>query len=99
MAKKNSALSISKLRKTFKQVIVPKDTDYDKARTVVAGDINRHPAIIIKVTNTNKVAQVISLAKETGLELAVRSGGHSICIADEPRGKSCDSTYHSNNCI
>ena len=71
-------LSISKLRKTFKHVIAPNDVDYDKARTVVAGDINRRPAVIIKVTNTNEVAGVISLAKETGLELAIRSGGHSI---------------------
>jgi len=71
-------LSITKLRKTFKNVITPKDADYEKARTVVPGDINRRPAVIIKVTNANEVAQVISLAKETGLELAIRSGGHSM---------------------
>ncbi|MBL8099785.1 MAG: FAD-binding oxidoreductase [Anaerolineales bacterium] len=71
-------LSITKLRKTFKHVITPKDADYEKARTVVPGDINRRPAVIIKVTNANEVAQVISLAKETGLELAIRSGGHSM---------------------
>lgn len=79
MAKKNSKLSINNLRDTFNgRVIAPGDAEYDKARMVVAGDINRHPAIIIKVTNANEVAQVISLAKETGLELAIRSGGHSI---------------------
>ncbi|HQX15961.1 MAG TPA: FAD-binding oxidoreductase [Anaerolineales bacterium] len=71
-------LSISKLRKTFKHVIAPKDADYDKARTVVAGDIDRRPAVIIKVTNANEAAQVIALAKEAGLALAVRSGGHSV---------------------
>jgi len=71
-------LSITKLRKVFKHVITPKDADYDKARTVVAGDINRRPAVIIKTTNANEVAGVISLANETGLELAIRSGGHSV---------------------
>jgi len=71
-------LSITKLRKTFKHVIAPKDANYDKARTVVAGDIDRRPAVIIKVTNANEVAQVIALAKETGLALAIRSGGHSV---------------------
>lgn len=71
-------LSITKLRKTFKHVIAPKDTDYEKARTVVAGDIDRRPAVIIKVTNAIEIAGVIALAKETGLELAVRSGGHSV---------------------
>ena len=71
-------LSIPKLRKTFKHVISPKDADYDKARTVLPGDIDRRPAVIIKVTNANEAAQVIALAKETGLALAVRSGGHSV---------------------
>jgi FAD/FMN-containing dehydrogenase len=76
-------LSISKLRKNFKHVITPKDADYEKARTIVAGDINRRPAVIIKVTNANEVAGVISLAKETGLELAIRSGGHSVYAVTE----------------
>ncbi|HCR72322.1 MAG TPA: FAD-linked oxidase [Anaerolineae bacterium] len=76
-------LSITKLRKTFKYIITPKDADYEKARTVVPGDINRRPAVIIKVTNANEVAQVISLAKETGLELAIRSGGHSMYSTTE----------------
>ena len=71
-------LSISELRKTFKHVIAPEDAGYDKARTVVAGDIDRRPAVIIQVTTANEVAEVIALAKETGLELAIRSGGHSI---------------------
>jgi FAD/FMN-containing dehydrogenase len=71
-------LSITKIRKAFKYVIAPKDADYEKARTVVPGDINRRPAVIIKTTNANEVVQVISLAKETGLELAIRSGGHSV---------------------
>lgn len=76
-------LSITKLRKTFKNIITPKDTDYEKARTVVPGDINRRPAVIIKVTTANEVTQVISLAKESGLELAIRSGGHSVYSTTE----------------
>lgn len=71
-------LSITKIRKTFKHVITPKDADYEKARTIIPGDINLRPAVIIKTTNPNEVVQVISLAKETGLDLAIRSGGHSI---------------------
>ena len=43
-----NTLSISELRKKFKFVIAPEDADYDKARTVVPGDVNRRPAIIIK---------------------------------------------------
>jgi FAD/FMN-containing dehydrogenase len=59
-------------------VITPKDADYDKARTVFYGGVDKHPAVIIKVANAKEVAQVIAVARETGLELAIRSGGHSV---------------------
>ncbi|HEY8180462.1 MAG TPA: FAD-binding oxidoreductase [Candidatus Limnocylindria bacterium] len=59
------------------RVIGPEDTDYDQARTVTVGGIDRHPAAIVRVADTDDVAQVIAVAQETGLELAVRSGGHS----------------------
>ena len=73
-----SNLSISELRTAFKgQVIAPGDDAYDEARTVFYGGIDRHPAVIIRVVNADEVARVISLARESGLELAVRSGGHS----------------------
>ena len=73
-----SNLSIPDLRATFKgQVIAPGDTAYDEARTVFYGGIDRHPAVIIRVVAADDVARVISLARESGLELAIRSGGHS----------------------
>jgi FAD/FMN-containing dehydrogenase len=59
------------------RVITPKDPDYDAARTVSQGGIDRRPALIVRVANASDVARVIALARETGLELAVRSGGHS----------------------
>jgi FAD/FMN-containing dehydrogenase len=59
------------------QIITPDDPEYDAARTVFPGGIDRRPAIIIRVSDANDVARVISLARDTGLELAVRSGGHS----------------------
>src|SRR5919108_916545 len=73
-----TTISIPNLRKDFKdRVIAPGDTDYDKARTVFYGGVDRHPAVIIKVADANDVSRVINLARESGLELAVRSGGHS----------------------
>src|SRR5215207_8512209 len=72
-------ISIPELRTAFHgQVIGPGDPDYDKARTVFYGGIDRHPAVIIRAADAGDVARVVSLARETGLELAVRSGGHSI---------------------
>jgi hypothetical protein len=59
------------------QAILPDDPEYDAARVVFRGEVDKRPAAIIKVANASDVAQVIALARETGLELAVRSGGHS----------------------
>jgi FAD/FMN-containing dehydrogenase len=58
-------------------VIGPEDEDYDRARTVVPGDVDLRPAAIARPRDASEVAAVIGLAREIGLELAVRSGGHS----------------------
>ncbi|MGZ8567571.1 MAG: FAD-binding oxidoreductase [Actinomycetota bacterium] len=59
-------------------VILPGDPGYDEARTPFYGGIDRRPAIIVKTANPTDVARVVTLARETGLELAVRGGGHSV---------------------
>jgi FAD/FMN-containing dehydrogenase len=58
-------------------LLCPGAEGYDAARTVVAGGIDRHPGAIARVRNTADVQRVIEVARETGLELAIRSGGHS----------------------
>ena len=74
-----NALSISELRSRFNdRVIAPGDTDYDRARTLFYGGMDRRPVVIIRVRDAEEVARVLSLARETGLPLAVRSGGHSV---------------------
>jgi FAD/FMN-containing dehydrogenase len=71
-------VSIDRLRADLKgRVIAPGDADYDTARTVVNGAIDRRPAVIVKVAGIDDVEAVVRLARETGLELAIRSGGHS----------------------
>ncbi|MGD9739328.1 MAG: FAD-binding oxidoreductase [Bauldia sp.] len=59
------------------QVIAPTDEGYDAARAVVMGMFDGHPAAIVKVADANDIVTVVGIARETGLELAVRSGGHS----------------------
>jgi FAD/FMN-containing dehydrogenase len=60
------------------RVIAPADAEYDKARTVFYGGIDRRPAVIVRPADATQVARIVSAARETGLALAVRSGGHSI---------------------
>jgi len=59
------------------RVIVPGDKDYEQARTVFYGGIDRRPQAIVRAADPGDVARVILLARQTGLELAVRGGGHS----------------------
>ncbi|HEY7738856.1 MAG TPA: FAD-binding oxidoreductase [Candidatus Limnocylindria bacterium] len=59
------------------RVVAPEDPDYDALRTVVAGHIDHHPALIVRVANAEDVSRVVTLAAERDIELAVRSGGHS----------------------
>lgn len=71
-------LQTQELRALFNgRVITPDDPQYDQARTVFYGGIDRCPAAIIRVTNAEDVASVVSFVREHDLELAVRSGGHS----------------------
>ncbi|HEX6263469.1 MAG TPA: FAD-binding oxidoreductase [Actinomycetota bacterium] len=70
--------AIPDLRDRFTgRVMGPEDEGYEEARTVVAGDVDKRPAVIVRPTDAEDVARVIALARETGLDLAVRSGGHS----------------------
>ena len=59
------------------RVIVPGDDDYDERRTAFMGGIDRRPAAIVMAADADDVARTVMFASETGVELAVRSGGHS----------------------
>jgi hypothetical protein len=72
-------ISIPQLRASLNsRVIAPDDAGYDAARTVFYGGIDRRPAVIVRAADATDVSRVVSLARETGVELAVRSGGHSV---------------------
>lgn len=72
-------MTISKIRETIKgPVVVPGDPSYDEARTVVYGGIDKRPQAIVRVADADDVSRLVSLARENGLELAIRGGGHSI---------------------
>lgn len=76
---KKTALSLTSLQGTFQgRILTPDDPGYDAARTIFYGGYDRRPGVILRPANAQDVARVLSLAQETGLELAVRSGGHSI---------------------
>ncbi|HSJ49836.1 MAG TPA: FAD-binding oxidoreductase [Actinomycetota bacterium] len=59
------------------RVIGPEDAEYDRARTVFAGGIDKRPAAIARVADAPDVSRAVVFAREAGIEVAVRSGGHS----------------------
>jgi len=59
------------------KVIRPEDPGYDDARRVFRGEVDKHPALIVQVAGPDDIRHVLELARETGAELAIRSGGHS----------------------
>ena len=72
-------IPISDLRADLNgKVIAPNDPGYDDARGVFVTGFDRRPAAIVRVADASDVSRVVTLARETGAQLAVRSGGHSL---------------------
>ena len=74
-----TSINLSDLRAAVTgRVIGPDDADYDAARTVLVPiAAGRRPAAVVRVANADDVAAVVNFARDNGVELAVRSGGHS----------------------
>ena len=72
-------ISVSQLRNELAgEVVAPDDPGYDDARKAFMPFYDeRRPAVIVRPADAREVGFVVSLARESGLELAVRSGGHS----------------------
>ena len=73
-----SDINISNLRASVNGTVIgPDDARYDDARRVFLTGFDRRPVAIVRADGVSDVARVVHLARETGAELAVRSGGHS----------------------
>ena len=59
------------------EVVGPQDAAYDEARKVYNGMIDRRPAAVVRCTGTADAAAAIEVAREEGVDLSVRGGGHS----------------------
>ena len=59
------------------QLVRPTDHGYDEHRKIWNGSIDRHPALIARCAGVADVIAAVRFAHRTGLEVAVRGGGHS----------------------
>ncbi len=66
-------------RTTFRgQFIRPGDADYDDARQIWNGHIQRHPALIARCAGAADVQAVVRFCRDTDLPASVRGGGHAV---------------------
>ena len=60
------------------QLLRSGDGNYDEARRVWNGMIDKRPALIVRAQGVADVIQAVEFARESGLVLAVRGGGHNV---------------------
>ncbi len=72
------AMTPDQLRERVRgEIVVPGDATYDEARAVHNGMSDRRPSAIVRVANAGDVMATVLYARENGLDLAIRGGGHS----------------------
>jgi hypothetical protein len=60
------------------RLITASDADYDIARAVWNGAIDRRPRLIARCLGTADVVAAVRYAREHDLEIAIRGGGHNV---------------------
>lgn len=60
------------------RLIRPADADYDAARRVWNGAIDRRPALIVRCAEPADAAIALRYGREHGLPIAIRGGGHNV---------------------
>jgi FAD/FMN-containing dehydrogenase len=59
-------------------LLLPGAQAYDEARRVFNGMIDKRPAAIVRCRGTSDVIRAVSYARDRGLPVAVRGGGHNV---------------------
>ncbi len=68
------------------RLVTPEDSDYDSARSVWNGMIDRRPRMIAQCADTADVVASVKFAREYDLPMSVRGGGHGVAgkaVCDE----------------
>lgn len=60
------------------EVLLPEDPFYDEARMIWNGAIDKRPAAIIRCAGVRDVIEALQFARDRGLVVAVRGGGHNV---------------------
>jgi FAD/FMN-containing dehydrogenase len=74
----DSDLAVALAERLVGDVIAPDHAEYDSARSVWNGMIDKRPAAIARCADAGDVAVAVRFAAERGLPLTVRGGGHNV---------------------
>jgi FAD/FMN-containing dehydrogenase len=74
----NGTPALSMLEATRGPVITSQSPEYDEARSVYNAMIDRRPLAIVQAVDVADVCTTVAAARESGLDLAVRGGAHSV---------------------
>ncbi|CUR55940.1 Oxidoreductase, FAD-dependent [metagenome] len=70
--------SLDELREQIRAAVITEDDpDYDDARAVWNGMFDRRPLAVVRAEQVADVVAAVNFARDAGLELSVRGGGHS----------------------
>ena len=73
-----AAPTIEQLREQVRApVITADDPGYDEARAVHNGIFDKKPAVVVRAEQVADVIGAVNYAREAGLDLSIRGGGHS----------------------
>lgn len=61
------------------RIVTPEQPDYDELRSLSLSNWDQRPLFVARVADAADVANVVDFARRHQLELAIRSGGHSVC--------------------
>ncbi|SHJ47418.1 FAD-binding oxidoreductase [Pseudozobellia thermophila] len=59
------------------EIILPQHKNYDEARSIYNAMIDKRPSIIVKCKDREDVVAAVNFARENGLEVSIKSGGHN----------------------
>lgn len=60
------------------KVLSPSDDEYARARMVWNAMIDKKPAVIVQCKSSSDVAEAVNYARQSGLPISVRGGGHNV---------------------
>ena len=66
-------------------VLGPEDANYDATRAIHNGLIDRKPALIVRCRAADDVVAALAFARDAGLEVSIRGGGHNVagrCVTE-----------------